>query len=89
MDGMKKGNVVRKFERKYESGIFVGSDGTDFEESEGIIEGDGKGEKGVDVGKSQAWKGQLTVKERDWQDVLVEDVVGRCLEEGNESIDLS
>jgi hypothetical protein len=49
---MKKGNVVRKFERKYKSGTFVGSDRTDFKESEEIIEGDRKGEKGVDVGKS-------------------------------------
>lgn len=86
----KKGSGLRKFERKYDSGVFMGSDGTDFDELEGIVEADMvKESRGVELGLRKGWREPLLVKRRDGQEVLVESVVERCLEEGNESIDLS
>jgi len=75
------GAEKRKFERRFDSGVFMGSDGTDMGDLEGLEEN--KMAQGIPM------RQQLKVQERDWEEVLVEDVVERCLDEGNEIIDLS
>lgn len=78
----------RPFERQFDSGVFMGSDGTDL----------GEGMEEIEMGIT-AGMGKSALPVRQSREVLVEEVpspeevaraqIELCLEEGNEIIDLS
>jgi len=76
----------RKFERKYDSGVYMQSDGTDYDESvlenEAILVGE-------EMQESVLPLRQTLLPERTPEETRVQGAIQRCLEEGNERIDLS
>lgn len=74
----------RTFERQFDSGVWLGSDGTDFDESlESILPNN---EWKLPVRQSRATQ---TKDEPPAPEMLAQGHIELCLEEGNENIDLS
>ena len=78
-DGNKK---QRSFKRQYDSGVFLGSDGTDMdegmEESESVY---------ANLSLRQWGSSQNTVKQESTPEDHVRDLIELCLETGNETIE--
>lgn len=76
----------RKFERKYDSGVFMGSDGTDLDEVLDVIE-----RKNISIlPVREMWNApKVPSIERAREERWAEEQIHKCLEDGDESIDLS
>lgn len=84
-EGTKK--VERRFERKYDSGVFMGSDGTDLDEVMEVMERKQTG-AGLPVRQPRT-SPRVSQLEKSREEIWVERQIQQCLEDGNESIDLS
>jgi hypothetical protein len=74
----------RKLERQFDSGVFMGSDGTDIDEStEELVSGD-SGPTSLPLRQPRVIEKAVTTPEE-----LARSQIQRCLEDGDESIDLS
>jgi hypothetical protein len=76
----------RKFERKYDSGVFLGSDGTDLDEVLEAIES--KQASSLPLRQVRP-PPRIQPPEKSEEEVWVEAQIQRCLEDGNETVDLS
>ncbi|CZR58639.1 uncharacterized protein PAC_08531 [Phialocephala subalpina] len=74
----------RTFERQFDSGVFMGSDGTDVDEV--LEELESRNAMALPVRHS---RGTQSARRLPTPEELVQGQIQRCLEEGNESIDLS
>jgi hypothetical protein len=74
----------RKFERQFDSGVFMGSDGTDMDESMEEFE---SGPSSLPLRQSRVTR--QSEKAAPTPEELARGQIQRCLEEGDESIDLS
>jgi hypothetical protein len=74
----------RKFERQFDSGVFMGSDGTDMDESMEEFE---SGPASLPLRQSRVTR--QSEKAAPTPETLARGQIQRCLEEGDESIDLS
>lgn len=76
------GKKHRSFKRQYDSGVFLGSDGTDMddgiEESESVY---------ANLALRQWNSSQNTVKQEPTPEELVREHIEHCLETGNETIE--
>ncbi|KAH8601798.1 hypothetical protein B0O99DRAFT_588976 [Bisporella sp. PMI_857] len=79
-------NSRRKFERQYDSGVFLGSDCTDTEDA---VEDDGQWRNPLGLSARQWNSRQPIVKQEATPEVLARKYIDICLEEGLEIIDLS
>jgi hypothetical protein len=70
----------RTFERQFDSGVFLGSDGTDIEEGMEVIN--------LDLPLRPSRTTQM-IPQMSSQELLVREQIDACLELGNETIDLS
>jgi hypothetical protein len=73
----------RRFERQFDSGVFMGSDGTDMDESMEEFE---SGTTPLPLRQSRATQ---TARATPTPEELARGQIQRCLEDGDESIDLS
>lgn len=76
----------RKFERKYDSGVFLGSDGTDLDEVIEAIESKQASSLPLRQVRTQP---RIQPPEKSEEEAWVEAQIQRCLEDGNETVDLS
>lgn len=78
----------RKFERKYDSGVYMGSDGTEIEE-EFLEHAHRSLANSSALSLRQTRTASRPQPERSQEEIWVQGRIQTCLEEGNERIDLS
>lgn len=83
-DNVPEKKTKRTFERQFDSGVFMGSDGTDFDDVLEELETKNAPTLPLPLRHSRGTAKLLPTPEE-----LVKGQIQRCLEEGNESVDLS